>query len=134
MVQHQNHQDQLFYTYQELSRSSRQNFYIQLKGAGLDWEKLSKPFEAAFSQRVGRPTDPVVYLKAFLVAYFENITYDTLAGRIMRIDLETGKILGAMESPGHWLHVAPTNEIFIGSLAQSPSGSPSGPKQRFSDP
>jgi DNA-binding beta-propeller fold protein YncE len=46
----------------------------------------------------------------------ENITYDTLAGRIMRVDLETGKILGAMESPGHWLHVAPTNEIFIGSL------------------
>lgn len=83
MVKHQNHQDQLFYTYQELSRSSRQNFYIQLKGAGLDWEKLSKPFEAAFSQRVGRPTDPVVYLKAFLVAYFENITYDTdLAERI----------------------------------------------------
>ena len=38
----------------------------------------------------------------------ENITYDTLAGRIMRMDLETGKILGAMESPGHWLHVAPT--------------------------
>jgi DNA-binding beta-propeller fold protein YncE len=46
----------------------------------------------------------------------ENITYDTLAGRIMHIDLATGKILGAMESPGHWLHVAPTGEIFIGSL------------------
>jgi DNA-binding beta-propeller fold protein YncE len=46
----------------------------------------------------------------------ENITYDTLAGRIMHIDLATGKILGAMESPGHWLHVTPTGEIFIGSL------------------
>ena len=33
----------------------------------------------------------------------ENITYDTLAGRIMRIDLETGKILGAMECPGHMI-------------------------------
>ena len=33
----------------------------------------------------------------------ENITYDTLAGRIMKIDLATGKILGAMESPGHWM-------------------------------
>ena len=46
----------------------------------------------------------------------ENITYDTLAGRIMRIDLQTGKILGSMESPGHWIHVTPANEIFIGSL------------------
>jgi DNA-binding beta-propeller fold protein YncE len=46
----------------------------------------------------------------------ENITYDTLAGRIMRIDLETGKILGAMESPGHWLNVSSTGEIYIGSL------------------
>ena len=46
----------------------------------------------------------------------ENLTYDTLAGRIMHIDLATGKILGAMESPGHWLHAAPSGEIFIGSL------------------
>lgn len=46
----------------------------------------------------------------------ENIAYDTLAGRIMRIDLQTGKILGAMESPGHWLALAPSGEIFIGSL------------------
>jgi DNA-binding beta-propeller fold protein YncE len=46
----------------------------------------------------------------------ENLTYDTLAGRIMHIDLATGKILGAMESPGHWLHVTPAGEIFIGSL------------------
>lgn len=46
----------------------------------------------------------------------ENLTYDTLAGRIMRIDIATGKILGAMESPGHWIHAAATGEIFIGSL------------------
>jgi len=46
----------------------------------------------------------------------ENITYDTLAGRIMRIDLATGKILGSMESPGHWINVSPSGEIFIGSL------------------
>ena len=47
----------------------------------------------------------------------ENITYDTLAGRIMRIDIKTGEILGAMESPGHWIHVTPENNIFIGSLS-----------------
>ena len=46
----------------------------------------------------------------------ENITYDTLAGRIMKIDIKTGKILGAMESPGHWIHRTPDKQIFIGSL------------------
>ncbi len=46
----------------------------------------------------------------------ENITYDTLAGRIMRVDIKTGKILGAMESPGHWINVSSSGEIFIGSL------------------
>lgn len=46
----------------------------------------------------------------------ENITYDTLAGRIMRIDIDTGEILGAMESPGHWINVGDNGEIHIGSL------------------
>ncbi len=35
----------------------------------------------------------------------------------MRIDIKTGEILGAMESPGHWIHVTPENNIFIGSLS-----------------
>jgi len=46
----------------------------------------------------------------------ENLTYDTLAGRIMKIDKDTGRILGAMESPGHWIHATPESLIFIGSL------------------
>ncbi len=46
----------------------------------------------------------------------ENLTYDTLAGRIMKIDIKTGKIIGAMESPGHWIHATPDKNIFIGSL------------------
>lgn len=46
----------------------------------------------------------------------ENVTYDTLAGRIMRIDIASGKILGSMESPGHWIHVTPAGEIYIASL------------------
>jgi len=46
----------------------------------------------------------------------ENLTYDTLAGRIMKIDRKTGKILGAMESPGHWIDVTKEGLIFIGSL------------------
>jgi DNA-binding beta-propeller fold protein YncE len=46
----------------------------------------------------------------------ENLTYDALAGRIMHIDLASGRILGAMESPGHWITVAKNGNIFIGSL------------------
>jgi hypothetical protein len=46
----------------------------------------------------------------------ENLTYDTLAGRIMHIDMATGKILGSMESPGHWLAASPNGDFFVGSL------------------
>lgn len=46
----------------------------------------------------------------------ENITYDTLAGQLMKIDLETGKVLGSMESPGHQLTVTPAGEIYVASL------------------
>jgi DNA-binding beta-propeller fold protein YncE len=46
----------------------------------------------------------------------ENGTYDTLAGRLMHIDLETGKVLGAMESPGHEISVASDGQIYIASL------------------
>ncbi len=46
----------------------------------------------------------------------ENLSYDTLAGRIMRIDVASGKILGSMESPGHWLSLAGNGVIYIASL------------------
>jgi DNA-binding beta-propeller fold protein YncE len=46
----------------------------------------------------------------------ENLTYDTLAGRIMHIDIKTGKILGSMETPGHWLDVSKFGELYVGSL------------------
>jgi len=46
----------------------------------------------------------------------ENLTYDTLAGRIMRIDMATGGISGSMESPGHWIAVSPSGDILIASL------------------
>jgi DNA-binding beta-propeller fold protein YncE len=48
--------------------------------------------------------------------HVEIRTYDCLAGRIMKVDPATGKIVGSMESPGHWIDVAPTGDIFIGSL------------------
>jgi DNA-binding beta-propeller fold protein YncE len=43
-------------------------------------------------------------------------TYDTLSGRITKVDLGTGKILGSMESPGHWIDVSRTGDIYVGSL------------------
>jgi NHL repeat-containing protein len=46
----------------------------------------------------------------------ENITYDTLAGQLMKIDLESGKILGALESPGHMITVANSGDIYVASL------------------
>ncbi len=46
----------------------------------------------------------------------ENGTYDSLAGRIMQIDIETGKVLGAMESPGHEITVASDGQIYVASL------------------
>jgi DNA-binding beta-propeller fold protein YncE len=46
----------------------------------------------------------------------ENITADTLAGRLMRIDVETGKVLASMESPGHSVNGSPNGDIYVASL------------------
>ncbi len=46
----------------------------------------------------------------------EVIANEALGGRIMHLDLATGRILGSMESPGHWIDVARDGNIFIGSL------------------
>jgi hypothetical protein len=34
----------------------------------------------------------------------------------MKVDLATGNIVGSIESPGHWIDVAASGDIFIGSL------------------
>ena len=44
------------------------------------------------------------------------VALNTLGARIMRADVSTGKILGVIESPGHWIHVTPDSIIFTGSL------------------
>jgi transposase len=73
----------LFYDAQEIAPPAAGNFYLRLDEAVGDWESLAQPFAAAFDAHLGRPTDPVVYLKIFLIGYLENITYDTdLAERI----------------------------------------------------
>ena len=46
----------------------------------------------------------------------EAITYDALAGRVMHVDLESGRILGSMETPGHWLEVAANGDLYVASI------------------
>lgn len=46
----------------------------------------------------------------------ENGTYDALAGRLMQIDIETGKVIGSIECPGHEISVASDGQIYIASL------------------
>jgi transposase len=73
----------LFYDAQQISPPAAGNFHLRLDEAVKDWEALAQPYGAAFSAEAGQPTDPVVYLKIFLIGYLENITYDTdLAERI----------------------------------------------------
>lgn len=73
----------LFYSSREIAHAAAGNFYARLEAAVGDWQELAAPFAPAFCPDLGRPTDPVVFLKIFLVAYLENITYDTdLAERI----------------------------------------------------
>jgi DNA-binding beta-propeller fold protein YncE len=46
----------------------------------------------------------------------EILTYDSLAGRIMRVDPESGRILGAMETPGHMLSLSPSGDLYVASI------------------
>lgn len=83
MIRQHDHQDQLFYTATELPPPSPNSVYARLSAVVGDWRALAQPLEAVFSAHTGRPTDPVVYLKIFLIGYLENLVYDTeLAERI----------------------------------------------------
>lgn len=46
----------------------------------------------------------------------EILTYDSLAGRIMKIDPETGRILGSMPTPGHMLSLSPSGDLYVASI------------------
>jgi streptogramin lyase len=47
----------------------------------------------------------------------EILTFDSIAGQLVRFDPDSGVILGSTNTPGHFLHHAPTGEIWIGSLS-----------------
>ena len=48
--------------------------------------------------------------------YSGKSDFEGFGGRIMKVDIKTGKPLRTIESQGHWIHVTPKNDIFIGFL------------------
>jgi len=84
MVRRRAFKPPLFYASTEIAAATPGSFYARLDAAlAGKWERLARPLRAAFTEGWGRPTDPVVYLKCFLIGYFENLVYDTdLAERI----------------------------------------------------
>ncbi len=84
VIRKREYEPPLFYATHEIAAACPGGFYARLEAtlAG-KWEALAAPLRGAFVKEWGRPTDPIVYLKCYLIGYFENITYDTdLAERI----------------------------------------------------
>jgi hypothetical protein len=95
----------LFYTEEDLRLGSRKTFYDRLADSDIDWKELSRPLEYSFCQDNGRPTDPVMYLKSFLVGYFEGIECDTdLAARLNDSMSIRRFLFGSLsgKTPDHW--------------------------------
>jgi transposase len=74
----------LFYGSEELYTPPRSNVYIRLNETVGNWGEFCEPLFSCFSaDKNGRPADPVVYFKIFLIGHRENIVFDTdLAERI----------------------------------------------------
>jgi transposase len=103
LIREQTAEQPLFYSSQEIAQPAAGNFYRRLARLG-DWRELAAPFAAAFCAGLGRPTDPVVYLKIFLVGYLENITYDTDLAERIADSLAIREFLGyslSEETPAH---------------------------------
>jgi len=61
------------------------------------------------------PTDEVWVLAAR--NNVESAAWETMVNLLMKVDLETGKILGSVESPGHLFTVTNSGEVFVANLA-----------------
>jgi transposase len=94
MIRKRTSQEPLYYTAIELSPPSPNTVYTRLNTVVGNWQELAHPLEAAFSARTGRPTDPVVYLKIFLIGYLENLTYDTQLAERISDSLSMRRFLG----------------------------------------
>jgi transposase len=67
----------MIYYSDEIGRSPMSDFYDSIDRVVGDWDLLAAPLARIFSTSSGRPTDHVLYLKLFLIAYFQNVVYDT---------------------------------------------------------
>ena len=68
MIRPRQYKPPLFYSTQEIAAASPQNWYARLEAAlAGQWEQLAQPLRAAFVEDWGRPTDPVVSLKCYLI-------------------------------------------------------------------
>ena len=74
----------LFYGFEDVYRPCSTSFYSRLNSVVGSWSDLCQPLRGCFSEKKnGRPTDPVVYFKIFLIGYLEGIIFDTdLADRV----------------------------------------------------
>lgn len=83
MIREQEAESTLFVSCEEIAKAPSRSFYKRLAGIAIDWSGLARPLHGAFNESTGRPTDPAVYLKIYLVAFWENCEFDTdLADRI----------------------------------------------------
>lgn len=47
----------------------------------------------------------------------EILSYDSISGRLMRLDPDTGGVQGSIETPGHMVHHAPSGVLWVASLS-----------------
>lgn len=83
----------IYYT-EEIGRSPMSEYYDQIDLLIGDWESLARPLLGAFSRRMGRPTDHVLYLKIFLVGFLQNVVYDTRLSAICSDSMAIRRFLG----------------------------------------
>src|ERR1700722_10602079 len=94
MIRRKQAQAPLFYAAEEI-RPATSGRYERMDAAVGNWEALAAPLRNGFSQeRNGRPTDPVVYLKIFLLGYLLNISEDTELAERISDSLSIRKFLG----------------------------------------
>ena len=74
-----------------------------------EWTHLGSPMSLVFG-----PADQLWLLAGDNA--LEILTYDSLSGRVMRLDPETGRILGSMPTPGHMLSLFPSGDLYVASI------------------
>jgi streptogramin lyase len=72
----------------------------------------------------------------------EILSFDCIAGRLMKLDGQTGEVKGWLPTPGHMMEESPTGDIWVASLSGTiirfhpgwRTQEPDGPRERFDRP